>query len=58
MITPKAFSTPQSWFSDLWRRLTQSAEAFEEQRVSLIYSEMGGVISRDEIRRIVRAHRI
>jgi hypothetical protein len=58
MITPKPFPTLWARVADFWRRMTLSPAAFEEQRVSEIYGEMGGVISREEIRRIVRAHRI
>jgi hypothetical protein len=58
MITPKAFPTLRTRAADLWRRLTLSSAAFEEQRVSEIYGAMGGALSRDEVRRIVRDHRI
>jgi hypothetical protein len=58
MITPKAFPTWQARIADLWRRLTLTPAAFEEERVSAIHHQMGGAISREEVRRIVRAHRI
>ncbi len=58
MITPKAFPTLRARLVDVWRRLTLPPEAFEEERISAIHCQMGGAISRDEVRRIVRAHRI
>ena len=58
MITPKAFPTAQARILDLWRRVTMSPTAFEERRIHAIHSQMGGAISLDEVRRIVRAHRI
>lgn len=58
MITPQAFPTVQARLVDLWRRLTMSSAAFEELRVNAIHRQMGGAISLDEVRRIVRAHRI
>jgi hypothetical protein len=39
-------------------RLTMTPSDFEERRVSFIYEETGGVLSKDEIRRIVRKHRL
>ena len=35
-----------------------SRAEFEDRRVSFIYQEVGGLLSRDEIRRIVREHRL
>ncbi len=58
MIGPKPFPTLQARLLDLWGRLTLSTAAFEDRRVDAIHREMGGVISRDEVRRIVRAHRL
>ena len=58
MITPKAFPTLNARLQDIWRRLTLSPDAFDELRVSEIYRQMGGALSLDEVRRIVRTHRI
>lgn len=58
MITPKAFPTVRAQLIDLWRRLTLPQAAFDELRASEIYRQMGGVLPLDEVRRIVRAHRI
>jgi hypothetical protein len=58
MITPKAFPTVRARLFDAWRRLTLSPAAFEEERVSQIHRHLGETISREEVRRIVRAHRI
>ncbi len=58
MITPKAFPTFTARLVDAWRWLTLSQDAFEEMRISEIYRQMGGVLPLDEVRRIVRAHRI
>jgi hypothetical protein len=56
MIGPKPLPTLQDRLLDLWRRLTLAPTALEDRRVEAIHREMGGVISRDEVRRIVRAH--
>ena len=58
MITPKPFPTLLARFHDLWRQLTLPPTVLEEERVSAIHRQMGGAISREEIRRIVRTHRI
>jgi hypothetical protein len=58
MITPKAFPTVRAKLADLWRRLTLPPAAFEEARISQIHRHLGGAISREEVRRIVRTHRI
>lgn len=58
MITPRAFPTLNARLHDIWRRLTLSPDAFDELRVSEIYRQMGGALSLDEVRRIVRTHRI
>jgi len=57
MIRPKPRGGLRSLFLELWRRLTMPAAEHEQLRVNLIYEEMGGVLSKDEIRRIVRTHR-
>jgi hypothetical protein len=58
MITPKALPTLGDRLIDLWRQLTLSPAALEDERVRAIDIQMGGALSRDEIRRIVRAHRL
>ncbi len=58
MITPKAFPTVWARLLDLWRRLTLSSADFEEQRVGDIHRQLGGTLSREDVRRIVRAHRV
>ena len=58
MIGPKPFPTLQSRILDFWRRLTLPPASLEDRRVEAIHREMGGAISRDEVRRIVRAHRL
>lgn len=58
MITPKAFPTFGARLIDAWRRLTLSQDAFEEMRISEIHRQMGGALPLDEVRRIVRAHRL
>jgi hypothetical protein len=58
MITPRAFPTFAARLTDVWRRLTLSQDAFEEIRISEIHRQMGGALPLDEVRRIVRAHRI
>ncbi len=58
MISPKAFPTLSARLVDAWRRLTLSQDAFEELRVSEIHRQMGGSLPLDEVRRIVRAHRL
>jgi hypothetical protein len=58
MIGPKPFPTLQARMRDVWRRLTLPPAALEDRRVEAIHREMGGAISRDEVRRIVRAHRL
>jgi hypothetical protein len=58
MIGPKPFPTFQARLLDCWRRLTLPPGDLENRRVEAIHREMGGAISRDEVRRIVRAHRI
>jgi hypothetical protein len=58
MITPKALPTLGDRLIDLWRQLTLSPSALEDERVRAIDVQMGGTISLDEIRRIVRTHRI
>jgi hypothetical protein len=58
MIGPKPFPTLQSQALDLWRRMTLPPADLEERRVEAIHQAMGGVLPRDEVRRIVRAHRL
>jgi hypothetical protein len=58
MIGPKPFPTMQARLLDCWRRLTLAPTDLENCRVEAIHREMGGAISRDEVRRIVRAHRL
>ena len=58
MIGPR--TSPPLWdrLLEFARGITLSAAELEERRVSFIHGQMGGVISREEIRRIVRAHRL
>jgi hypothetical protein len=58
MIRPKPFPTLQARLVDFWRTLTLPAAALEDRRVETIHREMGGALSRDEVRRIVRSHRL
>ena len=58
MIGPKPFPTLQARAADLWRWVTMSASEWEERRVSDIHRQMGGALPLEEVRRIVRAHRL
>ena len=58
MIRPKPFPTLRARLDDVWRQLTLSPAALEEERVRAIHRQMGGVMSVDEVRRIVRTYLI
>jgi len=58
MIGPRSRPALLSRLLDRARGLTMTQAEREDRRVSFIYAETGGVISKDEIRRIVREHRL
>lgn len=58
MIGPRSRPHLFSRLVEAGYRLTMAPSDFEERRVSFIYEETGGVLSKDEIRRIVRKHRL
>lgn len=58
MIGPRSRPPLLTRLLEAGSRLTMPPAVLEDRRVSFIYEETGGVLSRDEIRRIVRKHRL
>lgn len=58
MIGPRTRPPLVSRIADVGRRLVMSRAEFEDRRVAFIHEEVGGLLSKDEIRRIVREHRL